>query len=983
MKINWRRPDVYTLRRNLWGLAVIVFMATHCAAAVIPNPTTPLRVVADDNYPPYVFVNGNGQVVGYEVDLWKLWEKKTGLKVDFIATNRVHAQAMMRDGKADVIDLIYRTPQRLNLYDFSKPFATTKVAIFSSQSISGIANINALKGFKVGVERGDACAEYLRSDSVTDLRLFNDYHDLIAAAASGNIKLFCMDEGPAYYYLSQKSDHLHFKKDFTFYQGHLRRAVRKNDAPILKLISHGMALITPAERSALKNKWLGRPIKFATYARAFVWTLLALFALALLTLFWVRALRAAVTRKTRELREANAQLRTLVDSSPDLIWLKDPNGVYLACNPKAARMIGRTTTDVIGKTDDDLRPSNSVQNILQLDREVLQTSKPRTDEGTVTANGQTCILETIKTPVLDQTGTITGVLSIARDITERKHAEEQLQQAAKVFESTRDAILVTDANRSIVMVNSAFMRITGYEAKEVLGNNPAILEKPDKRNGEFDSIWSQKGSSPDTWRGEVWCRRKSGRPYLAWWTINTARNPDQAITHYVATFFNTSETRQYESRIRFLTRHDALTRLPNQIHFMESLNEAIKDTNEIDGGIALIFMRIDNLRAVNASLGHPSGDALLVSSARRLRRAIGRTHTLGCIRGNVFSILLKLKHGDCESEIASVADRAFKALSAPMPIDDRRIPIRVSAGVAIYPKDGADVITLMRNVDTALHKARRQTGQRLCFYNDDLGKAAQRDQLLHEHLRNALDRDEFELHYQPRYQVDSGVLAGAEALIRWRTAEGKLISPGEFIPFAEESDLIVPIGQWVLRTACEQWSKWHASGMGDLPIAVNVTGSQLNHPDFLSHLESAFQSSRLPPQLLELEITEGEILNKTEDLSRLLDKIRGMGISLAIDDFGTGYSSFAYLRHFPASLLKIDKSFIDDIPDSPEATRIVGAIVSMAHTLRMKVIAEGVETKSQADILSKLKCDQRQGHYDAHPMSAQDFDRLLRSKDLT
>lgn len=983
MKSNWPRLDKFLLRQVvLWGLTNIAFTVMCCSAATTASQPPPLRVVTDDNFPPYVFVNENGKVVGYEVDLWKLWEKKTGEKVDFIATGWSHAQAMMRDGKADVIDLIYRTPERLHEYEFSKPFATSKVAIFSSDSISGIDDVGALRGFQVGVERGDACAEYLRGDGVTDLKLYADYHELISAAAAGNIKLFCMDEDPAYYYLSQNADHFHFKKDFTYYQGKFRRAVRKGDTHILALVSRGMALITPSERRALRKKWMGHPIEFSTYARAFEWTLLALLALSVLTLFWVRALRAAVARKTRELRETNAQLRTLVDSSPDLISLKDPDGIYLACNPKAAELIGRSTEQIIGLSAGDLFPPDTARRTEQTDHQVLQTGKSHKSEETITENGQNIILETIKAPVLGQAGDVTGVLSIARDITERKRAEEQLQQAAKVFESTRDAILVTDANRCIVTVNSAFTRITGYDANDVLGESPAILGKPDDRNSEFESIWSPQGSSPDTWRGEVWCRRKSGRSYLAWWTINVAKNPDGAITHFVATFFNTSETRQYQSRIRFLTQYDALTRLPNQVLFVESLKEAIKEADAIGGRIALIFMRIDNLRAVNASLGHPSGDTLLVSTSGRLRRTVGHAHTLGCMRGNVFAILLKLRRGDYEAEVTSVTDRAIKALSAPMPIDGRRIPIRVSAGVAIYPRDGTDAVTLMRNVDTALHEARKQTGQRLCFYNDDLGQAAQRAQLLHEHLRTALDRKEFELHYQPRYQADSGLLAGAEALIRWRGPEGKLISPGEFIPFAEESGLIVPIGQWVLRAACEQWAKWRTRGMNDLPIAVNVAARQLNHPDFMADLESALQSSGLPPRLLELEITEGEILNKTEDFSRLLDKIRGMGISLAIDDFGTGYSSFAYLRHFPASLLKIDKSFIDDIPDSPDATRIVGAIVSMAHTLRMKVIAEGVETKSQADVLLKLKCDQRQGYFDARPMSAQNFDRFLRDKDL-
>lgn len=781
-----------------------------------------------------------------------------------------------------------------------------------------------------------------------------------------------MDDGPADYYLYKSGKHDQFKRDFTFYSGHFRRAVLKGDSATLALVGHGMALITPTERAALHRKWMGYPVNFTPYARMFAIALAIVVLMVVLILLWVRALRRAVKLHTRSLEERNTQLNALIDSSPDLVWLKDTKGTYLACNSLVASFFGHAVEDIVGHTDHDLREATAADETLQRDLETMQKRRQCRFDITIThpVSGQLHILESIKAPVCNPAGHVTGTITVARDVTNHKLAEERLTQAAKVFESIQDGVIVTDSERRIVNVNPAFVLITGYAAEDVLGESPIMLDS--KRNGqdEFARLWTAE-SDPDTWRGEVWNRRKSGRLFPAWWSIDAARNSAGKITHYVAVFTDTGRVKEYQNRIRFLTHYDPLTRLPNRALLADRLERAITRAATERRSAAVMLLGLDNLSSVNESFGHAMGDAFIAAVGARIQKTLDSRYTVACVRSSKFAILIE-EDTDAVGLIG-LADHLNQVLAKPLEIGDHRISLRSCIGIAVYPSDGNDAETLLKNVDTAMHRSRSSVDRKVSFYSAAWSAAARQALELDHELRLALEEEQFELLYQPQWSAESGHLCGIEALLRWRSPSRGLVRPDLFIPHAEGSGLIVPIGRWAVRTACAQLVQWRSQGLPDVPIAVNVSAQQLRSSSFVEDVAMALQASGLPGDRLELEITEGELLDKSPETDRVMGEIWALGVSFAIDDFGTGYSSLAYLRHLPANALKIDRSFIEDVPRDADATRIVAAIVSMAHTLNMRVVAEGVETQHQADALRAMSCDHLQGYFRGTPMRAKDF----------
>ena len=961
------------------GLGLVSGLHASEPARPAAPDTSPLRVVTDNNFPPYVYLDAHGQAVGYEVDLWKLWSDRTGRKVDLVTTRWDKAQAMMRAGQADAIDLMYRTPAREGAYDFTTAFATSTVSIFSIGTITGIDGIKTLHGFRVGVERGDACAERLQADGITTLAYYPDYRAILAAVKAGNLHIFCMDDGPAYYYLYKDVPGLRFRKDFTYYHGQFRRAVLKGHAATLDLIDRGMAMITPAERARLRAKWMGRPVSFTPYARWFGIALVVALALAVLAFLWARALRRAVARRTRQLQHRTAQLDSLVESSPDLIWMKDRNGIFRICNRHAADALGKPVAAILGHREEDLRDPHAAADVPAQDREVLEQGRTLVKEVTLpAAAGQaTRIHEAIRAPVRDVDGSIIGVLCMARDITERKLATTRLEQSAKVFESMRDGVIVTDRRLRILCVNRAFSRLTGYGQEAVDGREPELIDVQSGPDSPFTHAWLQAAAGSD-WQGELWIRHREGRLLPAWWSIHGVRDGQGTITHLVAVFTDLQQIRQYQDRIHTLTHYDLVTGLPNRTLGIDRLGQAIRRAAAEQRQLACLLLGLSNLREVNESLGHATGDALLGFVAERLKHNIEPQHTLVYVRGNKFALLVEDRVRALE--LTALAERLLKAIGEPMLVDGQRIVARGGIGIVMYPEDGSDPETLARNMDTAMHQAKRQPRPNVRFYSEHLSEDARRALHLDAALRQAVDADQFELFYQPQWSFADDAPSGYEALLRWRSPEDGLVTPDRFLPFAEKSGLIVPIGRWVLRTACRQAAQWSAQGLPALPVAVNVSARQLDAPEFDREVAAALADSGLAPERLHLEITEGQLLNRGCNIDRTLARIHASGVSLAIDDFGTGYSSLSYLRHLPVRVLKIDKSFVDDIPVDRDAMRIVAAIISMAHSLRLLVVAEGVERREQADALRELGCDHRQGFLDSPAVPASQLPDALQRR---
>ncbi|NMG74718.1 EAL domain-containing protein [Aromatoleum diolicum] len=578
-------------------------------------------------------------------------------------------------------------------------------------------------------------------------------------------------------------------------------------------------------------------------------------------------------------------------------------------------------------------------------------------------------------PVTTPAGRPSRYVGVVEDVTERRGNEERLRQAATVFESTREGVIITDLQSRIVAANKAFTEITGYTEAEALGRKSSIQRSGRHGREFYQALWASLLETGQ-WQGEIWNRRKSGEVYPAWATISTVHDDRDRPTHYVGVFSDISQLKRSEEQLLHLAHYDPLTDLPNRLLLQSRIEHALDRAGRHGERAAVLFIDLDRFKAVNDSLGHIVGDNLLVDVARRLRERVRDEDTLGRFGGDEFLLLLEPIHNP--EEAAVVARDLLAALATPFLLDgSNEAYIGASIGISIFPEDGSTAAELLRDADAAMYKAKEQGRNRFCFYTADMNVNALAQLALEGALRRALERKEFVLHYQPKLDLRTGLVVGAEALIRWQREGGRMEPPGSFIPLAEKTGLIVPIGTWVIDTACRQLRAWRDTGWPDLRLAVNVSSRQFNSGDLAMIVEQALARHGIPAASLELELTESMLMEDPEQTVAILHELKRIGVRLSLDDFGTGYSSFAYLSRFPIDTLKIDQSFVRNIVTEPEAAMIAVSIIDLAHRMRLKVVAEGVETESQLGYLQSRDCDEMQGYYFARPMSADAFHTLI------
>jgi len=572
---------------------------------------------------------------------------------------------------------------------------------------------------------------------------------------------------------------------------------------------------------------------------------------------------------------------------------------------------------------------------------------------------------------------IIGYLGVASDITERRRAEEKLRLSDEVFENSPEAIMITDAQNRIVTVNPAFTRITGYTRDEVVGENPRLLRSGHHDGDFYRQMWERLGNS-GVWEGEIWDRRKNGEVYPKWATINVLRDRRTGqVTHYLAMFSDISERKRAEETINFLAHHDPLTNLPNRFTLQARLQQALTDARRHGTQVAVMFIDLDRFKIINDTLGHHVGDLLLIEVSKRISEAVRDSDTVARLGGDEFVVVLSGVHR--ATDAVQVALKISRQVVKPYWLAEQELHTAASIGISLFPADGEDVDSLMKNADTAMYFAKSQGRGGFQFYAAEMNQSAVERLALENRLRQALAKEEFELYYQPQISLANGELVGFEALLRWNHVEQGMISPAVFIPMAEETGLILGIGEWVLRTACEQACQWQRDGLPPLRMAVNLSVRQFRQKDLLQQVAGALALSGLEPALLELEITESAVMEAPEAAIELLKNFRGMGVSLAVDDFGTGYSSLSYLKLFPINRLKIDRSFVSDIGVDPNDTAISTATIALAHTLGLEVIAEGIENITQLNYLRAEGCNEGQGFLFSKPMAARQVPEFVRS----
>ena len=681
-----------------------------------------------------------------------------------------------------------------------------------------------------------------------------------------------------------------------------------------------------------------------------------------------------IVEAQRAVAESERDLRGILDDLQDTYYRTDIHGVITRASRSVQQLLGYTVEELLGRTLPDIYCS-------QAEREDI-LARMQANGGNIVGgesrlrhkDGHEVWVRINAHFIRDATGNAVGIEGTTRDNTRQRRAEEELRLAAKVFESSGEAIMITDTEGRMISVNQAFSRITGYAAADVIGRNASMLDSGRHSREFFAEMWRV---TLDTgyWHGEIWNRRHNGEVFPEWLGISSVRDEEGKITHFVGIFSDISERKATEAKIAFLAHHDALTGLPNRLLLKDRMQQAMVHGERSGNKVALLFVDLDNFKVVNDSYGHPVGDALLRDAAQRLLGCVRDSDTVSRHGGDEFLVVLtELSSSDVP---AQVAGKIMAVLAQPFHIEDNEATISASVGIAVYPEDGTGFNELLTKADTAMYHAKQAGRNAFRFYTQRMNADAQARLNLHGRLRHALERHEFVLYYQPLVDLNSGHIVGGEALVRWQSPGHGMVEPESFIAAAEHSGLIVPIGEWVLQEACRELARWHALGHPGLSMAVNISAIQFRRGDVEETVLRALAASGAIPSALELELTESILIDGAEQVLETIRRLQALGVRLAIDDFGTGYSSLAYLKRFAVDKLKIDQSFVRGIVADQDDAAIVRAVIQMAGSLGLKVVAEGVESEAVAAGLRAMQCDLVQGYHFGRPMPAEEFRRLI------
>ena len=676
------------------------------------------------------------------------------------------------------------------------------------------------------------------------------------------------------------------------------------------------------------------------------------------------------------------QLRDIIDFLPDATFVVDNDKKVVIWNRAIEKMSGVSKEEMIGKGDHEYSiPFYGYRRTQLLDLLEINDEELAAKYSQVRRTGEIMDAETFcpalyggegayvwatGVPLYDATGQRVGAIESIRDISDRKKTEEYLRKLTHGIENSASAVMITDVEGRIEYVNKKFCQLTGYNAEEVIGHNPRILKSDATPREVFDNLWKTILSGEE-WRGELMNRRRNGEVYWSIASISPLHNEHGEITHFIANVEDINDRKNAEATIERLAYYDPLTDLPNRRMLQDRLELALRRSRRQASGAALLYLDLDSFKHINDSLGHPAGDKLLREMASRFTKTLRDDDVVCRLGGDEFAVVLHdIRH---DQDVVPIAQKLLDVAAEPLQLEGREVVVTSSVGIALFPKDGTDAKVLGKHADIALYHAKEEGKNTFRFFSEELNNSL-RDRIAMEHgLRHVLDRGELELHYQPKVSVATGQVIGVEALLRWNSPEFGLVSPMRFIPLAEETRQIIPIGEWVLRTACQQQLLWQQQGL-QLSMAVNLSAVQFKSPSLIDRIAAIIDETGIQPEHLELELTESALVDKPADVVQVLEQLRSLGCGISIDDFGTGYSSLSYLKSFPVSILKIDRSFVRDLAHDSGDRAIAQSVVSLATNLDMKTVAEGVEELEQLEILKQIGCTYIQGFIYSRPVPA-------------
>ncbi|MBV7431167.1 MULTISPECIES: EAL domain-containing protein [unclassified Acidovorax] len=691
-----------------------------------------------------------------------------------------------------------------------------------------------------------------------------------------------------------------------------------------------------------------------------------------------RGLAYQVAQRTSEIQATQQQLHATIDAIPDPLFELDQDGFYCSVHSQRAELLMGPAETLVGRNVTEVLPALAALSVLDVlsDAQAQGWSSGRQIMLDLPGVGTTWF-ELSAARKATSAGAKPRFILLSRDITERKRSQEQLQLTAQVFDQSSEAIVIADAAHTIVRINRAFTRITGYTETEAVGQSVRLLTvaRP-ADNASADAVYARL-SQDGHWEGEACGRRKDGSTYPQWLSVSSVRDGNGVATHSITLFRDITQQREAQDRIQRLAHFDPLTNLPNRALLAERAQHLIANEQARGGTLAMLFLDLDHFKNVNDSLGHRIGDILLVAVAQRLQSLLRPQDTVSRLGGDEFLLLLPATSAPSAADMAT---RLLAAIAQPFQVDPYELTTTLSVGIAMYPADGDSFDTLYQRADAAMYRAKQNGRNRYGFFTADLEARTARALLIENALRRALERNQFELHYQPQVSLTARQVVGAEALLRWRHPELGMVSPAEFIPVAESSGMIVAIGEWVIHTAVKDAKRWLDLQLPLRAVSVNVSAVQFRHPQLPEMVTRCLEQAGLPARRLELELTEGAAVDDPAAALAMMDQLHDRGVRLSMDDFGTGYSSLSYLKRFQIYKLKIDQSFVRDLEDDANDRAIVSAIIRMAQALGMQTTAEGVETDGQVEFLQAQGCDEGQGFYFSRPLPAPEFEAYLRAQ---
>ncbi len=952
--------------------------------ALLAQAVAAPRVVRVGIYanPPKVYPTGEGQADGILVDMLREVARSEGWELRFIRCQWAQCLAALNQGSIDLLPDVAWSEERSRRLDFHRV-----PALHSWSQVFRRAGVALSAMTDIGGKRVAVMSDSIQQRYFTDFATEFGVRPQLVPVASIAEGFDLVADGKADAVVAS-----HFVGNFQatgrgivatpimFQPVRLYYAVGKDrNGELLAALDRQLGAWQATPGSVyfhILERWESRGVlaQIPAYLR---WTAAMVLALLLITLGTTAWLRRQNLRKTGALRETRHRLRTILDSVDSLIYIKDAAGRYTYANQALRTFLGRDNKDIVGRSDSELFEPAVAAGIARNDQLTMaERQRVVTEETVPDAQGRQITVLTTKIPLLREDGAVEGLCGISFDISERRAAEESNRVAATVFQSA-EGMFIAGKDRRILRVNEAYCSMTGYGADALTGRPlpPFSLSREGSDAGA--AMW-ERAEAEGKWQGEIWTSRKDRSIYPARLTVTAVRDISGSITHYVGTQGDITAQKNAQDEIVRLAYSDPLTGLPNRRLLLERLHHCLPLHQRAGRIAALLFLDLDNFKDLNDLRGHGAGDRLLQKVAKRVSSCTREGDTVARIGGDEFVVLLEGVGQDEKEAAHHAAATGLKILDAmrePFDIDGMMHHATCSLGAALSTE--GDIDTLMKRGDMAMYRAKHEGKNTLCFFHPDMELEVNRRLAMERELRESLRDASFALHYQP--QVDSaGRISGAEALLRWTNAAGAPVSPAEFIPVAEASGLIQPLGRWALRAACGQLARWHRiPAMARLSVAVNVSAYQFRQPGFVPEVLEIVNECKIDPRLLKLELTESVLIDDVDSTIDKMLRLKSHGIGFALDDFGTGYSSLSYLKRLPLDQLKIDRSFVRDILENPNDASIARSIVALSHSLGLGIIAEGVETQAQREFLSQIGCGCCQGYLFGRPMEAAALEELV------